>query len=58
MSVGIDVKNTNRYAVIVEQSGLPMDRDYYLKDDKDVAKVREAYRKHLSQMFTCSRLPA
>jgi putative endopeptidase len=29
-----------------------MDRDYYLKGDEDVAKVREAYRKHLSQVCT------
>ena len=56
MSIGIDFKNTNRYVVMVGQSGLPMERDYYLNDDKDVAKVREAYRKHLSQMCTLAGL--
>ena len=56
MSIAIDFKNTNRYAVMVAQAGLPMDRDYYLKEDKDVAKAREAYRKHLSQMFALANL--
>lgn len=56
MSIAIDFKNTKRYAVVVGQAGLSMDRDYYLKDDDEIAKVREAYRKHLSQMFALAGL--
>lgn len=56
MSITIDVKNTNRYVATVVQAGLPMDRDYYLRDDKDAEKVREAYRKHLSQLFSLASL--
>ena len=56
VSIGVDPKEPNRYGVMVSQSGLAMDRNYYLKDDEDVAKVREAYRKHLSLMFTLANL--
>jgi len=56
MSIDVDFKNTSRYAVVIGQTDLPMDREYYLKDDADAAKVRAAYRKHLSQMFTLASL--
>jgi putative endopeptidase len=48
-----DTKNSNKYAVNLTQSGLAMpDRDYYLKDDPELAKARDAYKKHLAEMFT------
>ena len=53
LSVGIetDAKHSNRYAVVAGQSGLPMERDYYLKNDKALAAIRAAYKKHLAEMF-------
>jgi len=56
MSITIDGKDPKRYAVMVDQAGLSMDRDYYLKDDAQVSKVRGSYRKHLSQMFALAGL--
>ena len=57
-SIGIetDAKDSSRYAVTAGQSGLAMDRDNYLKDDKALATVREAYQKHLAQMLTLAGL--
>ena len=52
LDIDTDPKDSNRYVVTAGQSGLPLDRDYYLKDDKALAAVREAYQKHLAQMFT------
>jgi putative endopeptidase len=52
LGVDTDPKDSNRYVVTAGQAGLPMDRDYYLKEDKALATVREAYKKHLAQMFT------
>lgn len=53
-----DMKNAERYLLNLAQGGLGMpDRDYYLKDDKDSVRVREAYKKHLAALFTLSKLP-
>lgn len=52
LDIDADLKDSNRYVVTADQSGLPMNRDYYLKDDKALATVREAYKKHLAQMLT------
>jgi putative endopeptidase len=51
--IGINDKNPNAYSVNIYQSGLGMpDRDYYLrKDDADLEKTRDAYKKHLATMF-------
>ena len=53
LSLGIDTnpKDSNQYAVVAVQSGLPMNRDYYLKEGTALAAVREAYKRHLAQMF-------
>lgn len=41
-----DLANSNEYAMYVSGGSLGMgDRDYYLKDDKENKKVREAYQK-------------
>ncbi len=51
-SIGVDDKNSNAYSISLGQSGLGMpDRDYYLKNDKDIAATREAYKKYLAQML-------
>ncbi len=49
---GVDDKHPDRYSVNLYQSGLGLpDRDYYLRDDKEIADTRAAYRKYLSQML-------
>jgi putative endopeptidase len=46
-------KNSNIYVMTITQDGLGMPtRDYYLRDDKDLASAREAYRKYLATMLT------
>jgi putative endopeptidase len=51
MSMEIDFKNSGRYAVSVRQGDLPIDREYFLRDETEVAQVRDAYRRHLAQML-------
>jgi putative endopeptidase len=48
-----DLKNPNRYSVVISQSrlGLP-DRDYYLKDDPKLKEIREKYVAYIGQMLT------
>ena len=51
--IAFNPKDTNQYALTLGQSGLGMpDRDYYLKDDAALAKTRDAYKKHLTNVFT------
>ncbi len=50
--ITIDQARPQAYVVRILQSGLGMpDRDYYLRNDKDVAATREAYKKYLSDML-------
>lgn len=52
MRIDADDKHPDRYAVFLTQSGLGMpDRDYYLRDDKEIAATRDAYKKHLERML-------
>jgi predicted metalloendopeptidase len=52
-----DAKNSNIYVLTVAPSGLGMpDRDYYLRDDKDLQAARDAYRAHLAKMLTLAGL--
>ncbi len=51
--VNQDDKAPDRYALIVTQAGLGLpDRDYYLKDDAELAKTLAAYETHLATMLT------
>ena len=53
--IGIDqdMKNSEQYIIHLGQGGLGMpDRDYYLKDDAESRRVREAYEKHLIRLLT------
>lgn len=53
-SAGIDqdMKNSERYIIYLGQGGLGMpDRDYYLKDDFESKRVRNAYEKHLVRLL-------
>jgi len=50
--LGVDDKHPTNYSVNLYQSGLGMpDRDYYLREDKELANTRVAYKKYLSQML-------
>ena len=47
-----DMKNSERYMVYLGQGGLGMpDRDYYIKDDAESKRVREAYQKYLVRLL-------
>ena len=51
--IDVNDKQPSQYLVWIRQWGLGMpDRDYYLRDDKEIAATREAYRKHLAEMLT------
>lgn len=52
--IGIDQdsKRSDRYALHIGQDGLGMpDRDYYLKDDAESVRVRNAYQLHANRLF-------
>jgi putative endopeptidase len=48
-----DLKNPDRYSVVISQSslGLP-DRDYYLKDDPKLQEIRTKYVAYIEQILT------
>src|SRR5262249_15123224 len=47
-----DAKSSHAYAMYVGQGGLGMpDRDYYVKDDPELAKTRTAYKAHLAAVL-------
>ncbi len=47
-----DAKHSDRYALHLHQGGLGMpDRDYYLKDDAESVRVRNAYVHYVEGMF-------
>ena len=51
--VGQDRKNVTKYLPQLGQGGTTLpDRDYYLKDDSRVLKIREAYLNYISTLFT------
>jgi len=52
VSINLDQKDPDRYAVIIAQSGLGLpDRDYYLKSDAVYVQMREKYRAHIARML-------
>jgi len=55
IGIGIDEKNSNAYSVDVTAAGLGLpDRDYYLRDNKDIKEARDAYKSYLASMLTLS----
>ena len=53
MFITADDKHPNAYVVKLGQSGLGLpDRDYYLRDDKEIVSTRDAYKKHLAQVLS------
>lgn len=56
--IGVDQKDPNAYAIDLEQAGLGLpDRDYYLRDGKEMDDTREAYKKYLTAMLTIAGTP-
>ncbi|HWA31488.1 MAG TPA: M13 family metallopeptidase N-terminal domain-containing protein, partial [Rhizomicrobium sp.] len=52
MYIAPDDKHPTAYAVDVFQSGLGLpDRDYYLRNDKEIVATREAYKTFIAQML-------
>lgn len=48
-----DAKQSDTYTVYFVQSGTGLpDRDYYLEDTEDFAKIRKAYRSHIATMLS------
>ena len=55
--IGVDDKHPDSYSLNLSQAGLgPPDRDYYLSDNPELVKTREAYRKYLADMMTLGGL--
>jgi len=50
--VGQDARDSTKYAVGVEQSGLGLpDRDYYLQNDAKLTQIRGCYREHIEKLL-------
>ncbi len=53
IGVGADAKNPDAYIVSMRQTGTGLpEKDYYTKDDAATKKVREAYKKYITTLFT------
>lgn len=51
-----DEKQPDQYIPYFSHSGLGLpDRDYYLKDDKDNNRLRQAYAQHIARMFALTK---
>lgn len=58
MWIKADDKHPDAYAVRIDQSGLGLpERDYYLRDDKDLAAAREAYKKYVAGALALTGVP-
>ena len=50
--IGADMMNSTENMVEIGQGGLTLgNKDYYVKDDPAMQKIRDAYRKHIVNMF-------
>ena len=50
--VGIDERNSSQYIVEIGQGGLSLpERSYYVADDADSKRIREAFHAHVATMF-------
>ena len=50
--IGADDKNASENILNIYQSGLTLgQKDYYLENDEATKKIREAYKKHIVNMF-------
>lgn len=52
IGVGADMRNASTNIVSIEQGGIGLGtRDYYLNDDAQTVKIREAYKAFMKKMF-------
>ena len=52
IGVGADMRNASMNIVSIEQGGIGLGtRDYYLNDDAQTVKIREAYKAFMKKMF-------
>jgi putative endopeptidase len=52
LGIDVDEKNSERYTMIVTQSGLLLpDRDYYFETSERFEKTRQAYKEFLTKLF-------
>lgn len=57
LSISQDVKDPERYAIIVQQSGLGLpDRDYYFDDSERGLQIRDQYTAYIETMFSLAGL--
>lgn len=50
--IDADIMNAKQYLFYITQSGLGMgERDYYLDDNAEIKRVRDAYVPHMTKMF-------
>ncbi|RBP51304.1 M13 family metallopeptidase [Arenicella xantha] len=55
--IGIDAKESTRYAAHIWQGGLGLpDQDYYLNDGERFAKLRDGYVAHIAKMYELAGL--
>lgn len=53
LGVHVDTKDATRYLLDIGQSGLGLDRDYYIRDDDSALKeTRAKYRRHVEKMLS------
>jgi len=58
LTIGIDQKDPDRYAVLITQSGLGLpDRDYYLKDDAVYRELRAKYVANITRILELAGEP-
>ena len=56
-SVRIDAKDSTRYAISIDQSGLGLpNRDYYLNDSERFVGIRKEYRSFITSLFELAEI--
>jgi putative endopeptidase len=57
LGISPDLKDPNRYAISIGQSGLGLpDRDYYLSDDPKLKDIRQKYVEHIERVLTLAKI--
>lgn len=53
IGIGTDAKNPDAYVVSLRQTGTGLpEKDYYTKTDESTVKIRTAYKKYITTLFT------
>jgi predicted metalloendopeptidase len=57
VDIGPDLRDPNRYALNIGQSGLGLpDRDYYLSSDPKLVELRRQYTAHMARLLTLAHV--